>query len=125
MTKSEKFLEILKTGKHITIEEAMKELESTRSGIYTVANTLRSKGYKIKTKRSINGYEYYLNNSNALIPSQSTSIIPKTHEPIILSDQDKQDFYELTKKSVYYKLCANALIEAAKESKKICLNSFT
>jgi len=118
MSRTSDFLEILQSGRHITIDEAMKELKSTKSGIYTIANTLRSKGNKIKTKRTDKGCEYFLS---------SPDITQKSAKNVLgfsgLLDQDKQDYFDMIKKSCFYKLCAEALIEAEKQARKICTKS--
>jgi biotin operon repressor len=101
--------------KGITSSEVKENLKITPSALYSLVYNLKKQGVKIKNKNR----KYYLaSQKNLPIVQQST-----THDDtfsnqkhlnlmVHLSESDKHDYLDMLKKSIFYKLSANAIIQA-------------
>jgi len=112
----------------VTKEDLKVAANTTDSSIYSIANALRRQGFKIKNDRN----RYILKSpkeptkeiivhqasQQSVSPSKAQSKLPngltlKEMESVSrLSSSDKDDYYEMIKKSIFYKLSAEAILTA-------------
>lgn len=102
--------------------EIKENLKITSSSLYSLVCKMKKQGIKIKNKHK----KYYLTSQKNLpVPAaQNTPEIQQTTSYddfsnkkdiniiVHLSDSDKHDYLDMLKKSIFYKLSANAILQA-------------
>jgi biotin operon repressor len=126
-TVKQKLLTLLESSHQgISSEDIIKTLKITSSSMYTSIYGLKKDGYNIKSKNGKYFYKHPKTTSLVVSKTQpdsplstltTTTDIPHVSQKLLkdmgrLTDSDRNDFLDLLKKSVFYKLSANALLQA-------------
>jgi hypothetical protein len=121
-SKTEKFMELLTSHPNgVTVKEACKSIKSTTTGVYSIVSTLRNKmDFEIQQSKG----KYFLPEKSTQSPK-----IPPGKFPIIdssflkkisiLSEGDQDDCFDMIKKSIFYKMTAEALVNSAEMVERI------
>jgi hypothetical protein len=124
-SQKQKILSIIQTSPQgISCADIMSQMCITASAVYGALNSLRrSNNYKIKNK---NGKYFFIGQNQKTHQTALQSVMPSTvtlssngdisqkllSEISLLSESDKADYFDMVKKSVFYKLSSDSLLKA-------------
>jgi len=138
MTKTARFIKALEeAGQAGVSKDAFKKmLKTSDCGVYSIVHALRKKGMNIRSVDSVYFAGWQLNapqdtpaqeqsseqlpvvsrrsnmNKNITLPVAANNGRVQRREITNLSPDDRDDFFDMMKKSVFYRLSAEAVLEA-------------